>query len=415
MSRRHILPRRRITTGQDLAPSIRRQPCEAPAPARSALDCLAPGQRPLGVALSGGGLRATLVGLGTLRLLADIGRLGDVRHLTSVSGGSIAAGLVALRWDQLRAHGFTRGAFDELVTVPLLRIVTRRSLQHDLIVRSWQVLGPWRSRTDLLAQRLSTTLFGHTRLDELPTGTWFEISAANLTAGTRFRFTQDLVGDYITGSKATKTLGLRVADAVAWSCAVPGPFNTTILDDLSLPCQAEVGAPELVDGGVYDNLGADALKVRDEMRDLFCIVVNAGGSFNPSPRAGRVPLVGDVWRANSVLYQQVASLRSRSLLDEFKSQNLNGLDGCLFTLRSPHPRDVPASNVAALSDFVDRNPSEPDDGVAELANYPTTLKRVDPSTARRLIYRGWWLTGAILLAYTPELVNEVPRYQQPAV
>ena len=413
MSRRHASPRR--ITRDGLAASIRRQPCMAPAPARSALDCLAPGHRPLGVALSGGGLRATLAGLGVLRFLADIGRLGDIRHLTSVSGGSIAAGLVALRWDHLRTRGFTSAAFDELVTVPLLRIVTRRSLQRELAIRSWQALGPWRSRTDLLARRLAATLFGRTQLNELPTGTWFEISAANLTAGTRFRFTQDLVGDYITGSKATAGLGLRVADAVAWSCAVPGPFNTAIMDDLSLPCQAEVGVPELVDGGVYDNLGADALKVRDEMPDLFCIVVNAGGSFDPSPRAGRVPLIGDLWRANSVLYQQVASLRSRGLLDEFKSQDPNRLDGCLFTLRSPHPRDVPAPNVEALADFVDRNPPEPDDGLAELANYPTSLKRVDPSTARRLIYRGWWLTGAILLAYTPELVNEVLRYQQPAV
>ena len=412
MIRRPAPPRRRAT-GQGLAASIRRQPCEAPPPERGALDCLAPGHRPLGVALSGGGLRATLAGLGTLRLLADIGRLGDIRHLTSVSGGSIAVGLVALRWDHLRARGFTRAAFDEFVTVPLLRIVTRRSLQHELVIRSWQALGPWRSRTDLLAQRLATTLFGHTRLNELPAGTWFEISTANLTTGTRFRFTRDLVGDYITGSKPTAALGLRVVDAVAWSCAVPGPFNTTILDDLSLPCQAQVGAPELVDGGVYDNLGADALKVRDEMPDLFCIVVNAGGSFDPSPRLGRVPLIGDLWRANNVLYQQVASLRSRSLLDKYKSQNLNGLDGCLFTLRSPHPRDAPTPNVAALTDFVDRNPPESDDGVAELANYPTTLKRVDPSTACRLIYRGWWLTGAVLLAYAPELVKGVPRYQKP--
>ncbi len=365
------------------------------------------------MALSGGGVRATLTGLGALRLLSDIGRLGDVRHLTSVSGGSIVGGLTALRWGEIRAASFDPRVFDELVTSPLLALLTGRSLQRELYRRSWRTLSPRISRTDLLAGRLAQSLFGDTAMEELAKGTWFEINAANLTAGARFRFTQDLVGDYITGSVASSAYSVRVADAVAWSCAVPGPFNSTVLNDIVLPCQHDVGVPELVDGGVYDNLGSDALKVRPEMPGLFCVVVNAGGTFDPSPGVRRVPVVGELWRSNSVLYQQVASVRSRSLFERFGSGDAASLDGCLFTVRSPYPVEVPAAGREGLEVFADANPEEPDDGVEELATYPTTLEKVERATALRLIYRGWWITGALLCAYAPDLVTDIPTYHEP--
>ena len=140
--------------------STQRRPCEAPAPPRSPLDPIAPSRRPLGVALSGGGIRAALTGLGTLRLLSDVGRLSDVRHLTSVSGGSIVAGLVACRWGELREAGFRRDVFDRLITHPIITTVTGRSLQHDLLRRLWRTLSPGNSRTDLLADLLARTLLG---------------------------------------------------------------------------------------------------------------------------------------------------------------------------------------------------------------------------------------------------------------
>lgn len=392
-------------------PSGRRRPCPAPPPARSPLDQLASGHRPLGVALSGGGVRATLTGLGALRLLSDIGRLGDVRHLTSVSGGSIVAGLTALKWNDLRAADFDSSAFDELVTLPLLDLLTGRSLQRELYLRSWRTVSPRVSRSDLLAGRLAEALFEDTVLGELATGTWFEINAANLTAGTRFRFTQDLVGDYITGSIACSEYPVRVADAVAWSCAVPGPFNSTVLSDISLPCQDEVGPPELVDGGVYDNLGVDAFKPRPEMPLLFCVVVNAGGMFDPWPKVARVPVVGKLWRSNSVLYQQVASVRSRGLFENFRSEHTDSLDGCLFTLRSPYPVEVPEASREGLDEFAAANPVESDEGIEELAGYPTTLNNIGRESALRLICRGWWLTGAMLCAYAPEFIPTVPSYR----
>ena len=53
----------------------------------------------IGLALSGGGFRATLYHLGLVRFLRDAGLLRQVTHITSVSGGSIIAAHLALNWN----------------------------------------------------------------------------------------------------------------------------------------------------------------------------------------------------------------------------------------------------------------------------------------------------------------------------
>ncbi|MEZ5412407.1 MAG: hypothetical protein R2761_30515 [Acidimicrobiales bacterium] len=53
---------------------------------------------PVGVALSGGGVRAACLGLGALQVLEEQDVLGRARHVAAVSGGSyIAAAFMAAR------------------------------------------------------------------------------------------------------------------------------------------------------------------------------------------------------------------------------------------------------------------------------------------------------------------------------
>ena len=54
----------------------------------------------IGLALSGGGFRASLYHLGLIRFLRDGGILPQVTHITSVSGGSITAAHLVLNWDR---------------------------------------------------------------------------------------------------------------------------------------------------------------------------------------------------------------------------------------------------------------------------------------------------------------------------
>lgn len=66
----------------------------------------------IGVALPGGGHRASAWALGALLYLVDIGAAPRVRSIASVSGGSITNGLVALRteYSSTNSADFVRDA-----------------------------------------------------------------------------------------------------------------------------------------------------------------------------------------------------------------------------------------------------------------------------------------------------------------
>ncbi|MFD0345964.1 hypothetical protein ACFQ0M_07520 [Kitasatospora aburaviensis] len=78
----------------------------------------------IGVAISGGGYRATMWGIGALLYLADTGRHKDVVAISSVSGGSVANGVVAHETDYRQDPG---ADFAERVR-PLIRHCARTGL-----------------------------------------------------------------------------------------------------------------------------------------------------------------------------------------------------------------------------------------------------------------------------------------------
>jgi hypothetical protein len=56
----------------------------------------------IGLCLSGGGYRAMLFHLGALWRLNELGLLSKLNRISSVSGGSITAGYLAIRWNDLK-------------------------------------------------------------------------------------------------------------------------------------------------------------------------------------------------------------------------------------------------------------------------------------------------------------------------
>ena len=58
-----------------------------------------------GLALSGGGFRAVLFHIGSLWRLNELGWLKRIAEVTSVSGGSITAAYLGLRWNHLHFEG----------------------------------------------------------------------------------------------------------------------------------------------------------------------------------------------------------------------------------------------------------------------------------------------------------------------
>ena len=288
--------------------------CGAPMPPRRPLEPPRSGRPAILLALSGGGFRATLAALGVLRFLADAVLLDDVRIISSVSGGSLANAAIATRWNDAR----TQPAFDYLVLNPFLTSVTTKSFLADLLRNCWRAAKPRASRTTVLADRLDRRFLDGHILEDLPSGCWFMFNGTNINEGIRFRCDADVVGDYVNGSVPTPGTGLRVSTAVAASAAVPGLFPPLRFDHLDFPCNAGTSV-EVADGGIYDNLGLEAIqRERLEFEHSFLISLNAGSRLPSDTRAGlgRLPIAGALWRANAVMYRQTSALRTRRLFRE---------------------------------------------------------------------------------------------------
>jgi NTE family protein len=376
---------------------------------------------PIGLTLSGGGFRATFAGLGVARFLADAGLLGDVRFVSSVSGGSVANGMLATRFPELRTRGFTGAAFDELVVEPIAKRVTRASLKTKLVRNIWRTVGR-RNRTDLLARAFNDWLFDDVELESLDPGCRWIFNAANLMTGARFGFERDVVGDYVVGLAPTFGSGLQVAQAVAASAAVPGAFAAMKIDQVEFPCAGR-GIPSLLDGGTYDNTGLEALD-SPRYHDVFTISLNAGGVF-VTGGYGKVPLVRDLARANSLLYRQSTSLRTRWMVDRFEAWNRTAPGqppapgarrGVLFGLASTIPGSDHKTS-AEFDAFAARFPehrSFTKDGIdQDLSFVPTVFDRLEPRLIAALVYRGWWLAGASLAQHQPGFASILPDVSPP--
>jgi len=354
------------------------------------------------IAISGGGFRASLAALGVLRFFASAGLLTNVRTVSSVSGGSVTNALFALSYPTIALQGFTLEAFDAVVTTPLLSRVTGKSLTRKLIANSWRAIGP-RTRTDVLAKALDHWFFHGATLSQITTDCDFVFNATNLHTSVRFGFQQYRVGDYVIGFTAPNPK-LRVAQAVAASAAVPGVFAPVVLRGHEYPCDPGY-PPRLVDGGVYDNLGIEPL---NRLRSAYSVVMNAGGVFRVG-KFGRLPIVGTLSRSSSTMYRQTTALRMRALVDSFQAWETamsagdvpppTARRGVVFALATSFTQVSPAW----------RSPSRPEDpDPIHLQDLPTSFSRFKWEDAIRLINRGWWLVGASLSTYHPDLLHALP-------
>src|SRR5258708_2399142 len=144
----------------------------------------------IGLALSGGGFRASLYHLGLVRFLRDAGILPRVTHITSVSGGSVVAAHLALNGDRYNGSPseFDAAAAEVLAFVRLdirNRIVRRYPLAlplcwpRRLLGRSNRTL----SRTGWLEWHYQQYLYGDVSLFQLPVTPQLHLLPTNASAG----------------------------------------------------------------------------------------------------------------------------------------------------------------------------------------------------------------------------------------
>lgn len=232
----------------------------------------------LGLALSGGGFRATLFHVGVIRFLREAGLLRDVTHVASVSGGSIIAAHLVLNWDRYNGTDDEfDAAVDELVRFVQLdvrnRIVRRIPFQLPLRFLNRFLSGkPNRSLTanGLLEGLYRKHLYGDRCFHQLPESPELHVLATNLSDGNLASFTRD--GLYMVHRAEGEELEYvparlaPIAMAVAASSAFPGFFPPVLFSASDVGVRAgEFADLSFTDGGVYDNLGVRAFRW---MRDI---------------------------------------------------------------------------------------------------------------------------------------------------
>ncbi|HEV7138784.1 MAG TPA: patatin-like phospholipase family protein [Steroidobacteraceae bacterium] len=176
-----------------------------------------------GLALSGGGFRASLFGLGSLWRLNELGWLKSLRRVTSVSGGSLTAGVLAARWPELRFDDAGRAVNFPEVVAERLRGFCSSTLDWKAILCG---LIPFVSAAGVARhayeRRLLMLANGQVvRLKDLPSigkGPDFIFYATCIQTGSSFRFSREGLYDWKLGrlSRLDITLGTALAASAAF-------------------------------------------------------------------------------------------------------------------------------------------------------------------------------------------------------
>jgi NTE family protein len=374
------------------------EPATAPVPASAPVPATDPrpghdpdegADEPFGLALSGGGIRATLFHLGALWRINEMGHLGDIDRISGVSGGSIAAGLLACAWPEFTWQGARATNFEARYATRVMRMA-RLPLDAPIVALG---LVPGVSPAHILASVLDRVFFHGMTLQQLPApgkGPRFVFNATDLATGTDFRFSRPYLGSYRLG--LVRHPDTRVAIAVAASAAFPPLVSPLVMrfdpDDFEMVEGADLhGRREvlekvaLVDGGAYDNLALQPVASRCDK----VLVSDAGGNLGVEPPTWK----WDLWslqikRTLDIAVSQARALR-RSALDADKAEH----PYALWRTRS-HPSDY--RTVAPVF------PVE-GDWPAYLAALPTRLWPFPMNDRKRLVNWGYLLSDLALRAY----------------
>jgi len=359
----------------------------------------------LGLCLSGGGFRAAFYGLGALRYLAEAGHLAQLKAVSSVSGGSIASGMLADRWQAFERAGATVDSFLATVDAPFRQTVTTKNLRNAWLRRA--LLHPRAGRGDALAHTLASTLYEHEHVADLPAGPQVVFTSTDLGVGRAFRIARDFAGSYDHGYAEPAPSSIGLGTAVAASAAFPGSVSVVWLETAGLGLPTAPPVLSLVDGGVYDNLGLEWFqgwssgRPSSAIRPEFSIVVDASGQLAPIDT--KVGSLKSVFRDLSVQYQQTLNVRVRWFVDKANDPpGEDGLQGVYIGIKhDPRAKTDPAFAAGALPSAL----------VEPLALLRTDLDRFLPEEADLLSYHGYWSLHARLKTIAPELSIDSPAWQ----
>lgn len=365
---------------------------ERPVDAHSPVDLTSTGsahaQLEAGTALclSGGGYRAMVFHAGVLWRLYEADLMKDLKRISSVSGGSIMAGVLGLKWSNLSFNpAAARNDFVPEVIEPIRKMASK-TIDASAIIGG--VLFPG-TISDKIANAYRKYLFGDASLQDLPDDfPRFVINATNVQSGVLWRFMKPYMRDWRVGEVKNPTVELAVA--VAASSAFPpvlSPVNLELdPDDFTsgsgTDLQEEPFTSELVlsDGGVYDNLGLETAYKRFDT----VLVSDAGGKLQAEGEP-KEDWARHSYRVLNIIDNQVRSLRKRQLIAAYKRGERQGTYWGIRT----DIKDYPVSATLPC----------PHERTMKLANVATRLKRMDGKVQKRLINWGYAVCDAAIRSH----------------
>ncbi len=362
----------------------------------------------LGLALSGGGFRASLFHIGVLARLAELDVLRHVHVLSCVSGGSIVGAHYYLelrrRLSEKQDGAITRddyiGAVRDTATAFMKGVKRnlRTRVAGSIVANAKMMFSGTYSRTERLAELFEREIYDLIDDDRkrtmgdlkiFPPGrkdfepkreNWrrknkvpmLVLNATSLNSGHNWQFTTSFMGESphaideeIDGNWRFRRLYYKDAPgphqsvplgvAVGASACVPGLFEPIVMRDLYPNDRKR--HPEmivrLVDGGVHDNQGVVSLLEQD---CSAMIVSDASGQMtsDPEPAGG---ILAPLLRTNSILMERVRQAQ----FQELKSRHRSGLLKRLMILHLKKALDVEAIDWKGCEEPAEkplRRPSE---------------------------------------------------------
>lgn len=347
----------------------------------------------IGLALSGGGIRAAVFHLGVLRRLATAGMLEQVTQISTVSGGSLVTGAIFARADG-------RWPSSQQYVESVLPRMKETLTSGDLF--SFRVLGlsglareSWRiaiRRANVLASLLRSQWGIKLKLSDLPISPVWHINTTCYETGKNWRFTRDSMGDWQFGRHYSPDIDL--AEAMAASAAVPYVIGALKLD---LPAEGwwetdpaskqplrkkerPFPSVRLWDGGAYENMALEQLYKPMTGLENCDILICSDASGPLGKPASILKSLSEGSLASPRLFDiasdQIRALRTRTLL---KSILQKEIDGFLFRIGTS------ARQFAGIPGSI---PGLSDEDCARCLNYPTSLTRIATNDFDLLVRHG---------------------------
>ena len=218
----------------------------------------------IGIALSGGGIRATIFHLGLFKWLAENGLLEEVKRVSTVSGASLCVGLIYTHNDLTWPSSKT---FLSAVLPSIEKVILTNDIQTSAVLRLIRSPYYWNKKPNVIARQLGHQWGIHGSLTDLSGSVAWYTNCTTYETGKRFRFCKENMGDYKIGYVEHPDIPLsHVMAASAGFPVLIGPYCLSTSGYKWSPSKyssADYSAPDKIihlwDGGVYDNLGLESI------------------------------------------------------------------------------------------------------------------------------------------------------------